>query len=104
MKEITPMKAIRQKCLDCSCEQLSEVKECSIKNCALYPFRMGYKLDENGNRRKGKPLSEEAKKKADHILEQAEVKAQKIEDQRLAKMEEIQNRLLIREEKMDQKL
>ena len=48
MKEITPMKAIRQKCLDCSCEQLSEVKECSIKNCALYPFRMGYKLDENG--------------------------------------------------------
>ncbi|ATV35694.1 hypothetical protein [Fusobacterium pseudoperiodonticum] len=64
MKEITPMKAIRQKCLDCSCEQLSEVKECSIKNCALYPFRMGYKLDENGNRRKGKPLSEEAKKKA----------------------------------------
>jgi len=64
MKEITPMKAIRQKCLDCSCGQLSEVKECSIKNCALYPFRMGYKLDENGNRRKGKPLSEEAKKKA----------------------------------------
>ena len=64
MKEITPMKAIRQKCLDCSCEQLSEVKECSIKNCALYPFRVGYKLDENGNRRKGKPLSEEAKKKA----------------------------------------
>ena len=64
MKEITPMKAIRQKCLDCSCQQLSEVKECSIKNCALYPFRMGYKLDENGNRRKGKPLSEEAKKKA----------------------------------------
>jgi hypothetical protein len=64
MKEITPMKAIRLKCLDCSCGQLSEVKECSIKNCALYPFRMGYKLDENGNRRKGKPLSEEAKKKA----------------------------------------
>lgn len=64
MKEVTPMKAIRQKCLDCSCGQVSEVKECSIKNCALYPFRMGYKLDENGNRRKGKPLSEEAKKKA----------------------------------------
>ena len=64
MKEITPMKAIRLKCLYCSCGQLSEVKECSIKNCALYPFRMGYKLDENGNRRKGKPLSEEAKKKA----------------------------------------
>ncbi len=64
MKEITPMKAIRQKCLDCSCGQLSEIKECPIKKCPLYSFRMGYKLDENGNRRKGKPLSEEAKKKA----------------------------------------
>ena len=59
MKEVTPMKAIRQKCLDCSCGQVSE-----IKKCPLYSFRMGYKLDENGNRRKGKPLSEEAKKKA----------------------------------------
>ncbi|MED5605974.1 hypothetical protein VYE96_12220 [Fusobacterium pseudoperiodonticum] len=59
MKEITPMKAIRLKCLDCSCGQLSEVKECSIKNCALYPFRMGYKLDENGNRKKSRTITQE---------------------------------------------
>lgn len=31
MKEVTPMKAIRQKCLDCSCGQLSEIRECPIK-------------------------------------------------------------------------
>ena len=59
MKEITPMKAIRLKCLDCSCGQLSDVKECSIKNCALYPFRMGYKLDENGNRKKSRTITQE---------------------------------------------
>ncbi len=52
MKEITPMKAIRQKCLDCSCGSSEEVKNCFAKKCPLYQFRFGYKLDENGNRRK----------------------------------------------------
>ena len=64
MKEVTPMKAIRQKCLDCSCGSSEEVKNCFAKKCPLYQFRFGYKLDENVNRRKVKPLSEEAKKKA----------------------------------------
>jgi hypothetical protein len=52
MKEITPMKAIRQKCLDCSCGSSEEVKKCFAKKCPLYQFRFGYKLDENGNKRK----------------------------------------------------
>ncbi|OFQ56983.1 hypothetical protein HMPREF2931_06210 [Fusobacterium sp. HMSC065F01] len=52
MKEITPMKAIRKKCLDCSCGSSEEVKNCFAKKCPLYQFRFGYKLDENGNRRK----------------------------------------------------
>lgn len=59
MKEITPMKAIRQKCLDCSCGQVSEIKECPIKKCPLYSFRMGYKLDENGNRKKSRTITQE---------------------------------------------
>ena len=59
MKEITPMKAIRQKCLDCSCGQVSEIKECPIKKCPLYSFRMGYKLDENGNRKKSRTIKQE---------------------------------------------
>ena len=49
MKEITPMKAIRKKCLDCSCGSSEEVKNCFAKKCPLYQFRFGYKLDENGN-------------------------------------------------------
>lgn len=37
----SPIKAIRAKCLDCSCNQINEVKLCPIENCPLYPFRLG---------------------------------------------------------------
>ena len=40
-KRLTPVKAIRAKCLDCSCGQPKEVRLCCIKNCPLYPYRMG---------------------------------------------------------------
>ena len=40
--EITnPVKAIRAYCMECSCGQTSEVKECPVVNCPLYPFRFG---------------------------------------------------------------
>ena len=39
-KPISPLKAIRAKCLDCSCNQINEIKLCSVTNCALYPFRL----------------------------------------------------------------
>jgi hypothetical protein len=38
---LTPMKAIRQKCLQCCCGQLKEVRECAVQTCALWPYRMG---------------------------------------------------------------
>jgi len=38
---ITMSKAIREKCLDCSCWQPSEVRECHIVKCPLWRFRMG---------------------------------------------------------------
>lgn len=38
---MNPLRAIREKCLDCSCQQPTEVKECPVKACALWPFRMG---------------------------------------------------------------
>jgi hypothetical protein len=40
-KLLTPIKAIRVKCLDCSNGQYSEVRECSIKDCHLWLYRMG---------------------------------------------------------------
>lgn len=33
--------AIKMKCLECSGNSKKEVRECVIKNCALYPFRKG---------------------------------------------------------------
>ena len=38
---MNPLRAIREKCLDCSCQQPIEVKECTVATCALYPFRLG---------------------------------------------------------------
>ncbi len=37
----SPLKAIRAKCLDCSCGSSNEVKFCPVTKCALYPFRFG---------------------------------------------------------------
>ena len=41
MKVLTPVKAIRAKCLDCMCGQANEVKICPIEDCSLYPYRFG---------------------------------------------------------------
>ena len=41
MKNLTPMKSIRLKCLDCTCNQPREIRLCPIENCPLYPYRMG---------------------------------------------------------------
>ena len=38
---MTPMKAIRAKCLQCSNDSPKEVKLCPIKDCPLYAFRFG---------------------------------------------------------------
>jgi hypothetical protein len=36
-----PLKAIREKCLDCCCENAAEVRKCVAVDCPLWPFRMG---------------------------------------------------------------
>jgi len=41
MEVLTPIKAIRAKCIDCSGGQLSEVRLCPVTTCALWPYRMG---------------------------------------------------------------
>ena len=37
----TPIKAIRKKCLDCTCGSVKEIRKCSIIECDLYPYRFG---------------------------------------------------------------
>lgn len=40
---LTPLKAIRAKCLDCCAGQVAEVRHCTVKNCPLFPYRMGHR-------------------------------------------------------------
>lgn len=40
-KHLTPIKAIRAKCLDCCCGQVKEIRECTLCKCTLHPYRMG---------------------------------------------------------------
>ena len=40
-KSITPIKAIRAHCLECSGGQPKEVRLCLIPECPLYFYRMG---------------------------------------------------------------
>lgn len=47
-KRISPLKAIRLKCLDCSCGSTNEVRLCQITDCPLFPYRSG----KNPNMRK----------------------------------------------------
>ena len=39
--KLTPLKAIRRKCLDCSVGSRAEVRECVIPGCPLYLYRLG---------------------------------------------------------------
>lgn len=39
---MTPIKAIRLKCLDCCFGQINEVRLCPAEDCSLWPYRMGH--------------------------------------------------------------
>ena len=42
-KKLTPMRAIRAKCMDCSGGSFHEVRECPCVECPLYSFRSGHR-------------------------------------------------------------
>ena len=41
MNNLTPLKAIRARCIDCSGFELKEVRNCQQLDCPLYPLRTG---------------------------------------------------------------
>lgn len=45
---ISPLKAIRKKCLDCCLSSVKEVKLCPCDDCPLYPFRFGKNPNRSG--------------------------------------------------------
>ena len=67
MEVLTPIKAMRAKCLDCCAGSAKEVRLCGIKTCPLYAYRLG----KSPNR---KPMSEEQRQKAAERLARAREK------------------------------
>lgn len=57
---MTPMQAIKAKCLDCNCGQVKEIKLCTETNCPLHAFRLG----KNPNRKAREYTPEEKAKLA----------------------------------------
>jgi len=43
MAQRTPLKAIRAKCRECTCNQIVEIRECRITDCPLWEYRMGHR-------------------------------------------------------------
>lgn len=60
---MTPMEAIREKCLDCCCGSVKAVRLCAVESCPLYAFRSG----KNPNRRKTVLTESERAELASHF-------------------------------------
>lgn len=66
-RQMNPVKAIREKCVqDCCAGLVDEVKNCLCPSCPLYPFRFG----KNPFRTK-RELSDEQKEKMRDVLNNA---------------------------------
>jgi hypothetical protein len=49
IKVLTPIKAMRAKCLDCCNHQTKEIRLCPMKTCPLWPYRMGKRPKNDGH-------------------------------------------------------
>lgn len=59
----SPLKAIREKCIECCCGSSTEVKECTAQKCPIYPYRFG----KNPFRQKREMTEEQKKAIADRL-------------------------------------
>lgn len=48
MERMTPLKAMRGKCLDCCAGSGYEVAHCCIENCPLFSYRFGRRPGSDG--------------------------------------------------------
>lgn len=52
---VTPLKAIKKHCLECSGFEKKQVRECVIQNCVLYIYRQGTNPNRKGSTLSKKP-------------------------------------------------
>lgn len=65
------MRAIRAKCLECCCDQPTEVRLCESKDCPLWPYRMGHNPF-----RKKRELTEEQREELRQRLQKGRMKSE----------------------------
>jgi hypothetical protein len=59
-KPMSPLKALRARCIDCCADQPSEVRLCTAVTCPSWPFRMGanpWREISEGRRKAGRRLA-----------------------------------------------
>lgn len=61
--QTNPVKAIREKCLDCCCNNANEVSVCPAEDCPLYQFRFG----KNPYRKKREYTEEQREEMAERL-------------------------------------
>ena len=66
-KPLTPIKAIRAKCKECNGTS-SEIRDCEMTDCTLWPYRLGHRAEGTGKRRE---MTEEQRAKAGERLAKA---------------------------------
>jgi hypothetical protein len=59
-----PLKAIREKCLDCCCGNAAEVRKCVAVDCPMWPFRM----DTNPFRKKRELTPEQKRQRTERLV------------------------------------
>lgn len=69
-----PVKAIREKCLNCCCGSTAEVKECTVEQCPLFPYRFG----KNPFRQKREMTEEQKKAMGDRLREARKASADSV--------------------------
>ena len=81
MTVLTPLKAIRAKCLDCCGGQAYEVRLCTVEKCALHPYRMGHrpKVDKSIDEESG----DEKTARSSRFFDMDEVSEEEDEDEGL---------------------
>lgn len=74
--QTNPVKAIREKCLDCCCGSYTEVSTCTTTKCALYPFRFG----KNPYRQRKELTEEQRQALRDRMAEARKVHSMNVEE------------------------
>lgn len=57
MKELTPLRAIRMKCMECAAGHPKQIRYCAITNCPLYMYRFGHNPKRKGQGPRIPPFS-----------------------------------------------